>query len=334
MTRDDPSLELPDPATNVEGSNGRSRRLFRRLCLLLLAMLVVPVVIIGYRYWQQIALIDRIEPKYLYRADLNVKTIPRGPEWLRERVGEENMRGFEQIVSIAMYSKATANDLKCLSRHPLEILHLFETELTASRIEPLCELRDLKHLELGRCAPISDSLMKKLAMLENLKGLQFTDDFSAETIEINRNQLWGANSPVSLGVRLPFDESFTPQSLRHLQKLSHLKSLSLRGMDLTDDYLVEIGQLTQLESLDLSNTAITDQGLLHLAKLPKLSELRLRQTSITDDGVKFFVGHSTLRPLDLTDTNITNEGFEWLQKHLPHCEVIRFPSTISIVIRR
>ncbi|MFN0056482.1 MAG: hypothetical protein ACKV0T_30410 [Planctomycetales bacterium] len=81
------------------------------------------------------------------------------------------------------------------------------------------------------------------------------------------------------------DTQFTDAGLRHLEALSALRLLNLRGTQSSDAGLVHLEALSHLETLDLNSTNVTDAGLVHLKGLTRLQRLFVMGTQVTAEGV-------------------------------------------------
>ncbi|MDF1747027.1 MAG: hypothetical protein P1V19_25270, partial [Gimesia sp.] len=73
---------------------------------------------------------------------------------------------------------------------------------------------------------------------------------------------------------------FSMSSLKHLQRLPHLKELRINYLDLNDEALPHIGACNTLEKLSMINANITNTGLLQLRPLSKLKNLDLTGSKI------------------------------------------------------
>ena len=101
--------------------------------------------------------------------------------------------------------------------------------------------------------------------------------------------------------------------LEHLNELTHLQRLELRGPTVRDATVEDLTGLTQLQWLDLSNTKVSDAGLRHLKGLPQLRYLSLLSTDISDSGLEYLKGLTQLQTLDLRGTNVGDAGLQHLE---------------------
>lgn len=114
----------------------------------------------------------------------------------------------------------------------------------------------------------------------------------------------------------------TDASLAELTAFPELTSLHVIDCPgVTDAGLEHIQSLTKLRRLDLRGSAITDHGLKCLAGLSELRELSLQQTAISDRGMQTLVDLRRLEWLGLAGTSVTSGGRQILRQHMPDCEV-------------
>ncbi len=107
---------------------------------------------------------------------------------------------------------------------------------------------------------------------------------AAEALEAH-----GANVRYRYGnvdmVTFSFANQFDAAVLAQLKKLPRLRTLSFRGIPLTDRDLRYIEHLG-IEYLDLQDTQVTDAGVDSLATLGELRHLDVRRTRVTQQGVQ------------------------------------------------
>jgi hypothetical protein len=117
----------------------------------------------------------------------------------------------------------------------------------------------------------------------------------------------------------------TDVGLAHLQRLTHLRWLSLNYTHVTDAGLGHLRSLTGLRWLDLSGTQITDAGLANLQSLTGLQSLRLNGTIVTDAGLAHLRTMTSLSTLLLNGTHVTDDGVAQLEQALPKCRIYYGP---------
>jgi Leucine-rich repeat (LRR) protein len=102
-------------------------------------------------------------------------------------------------------------------------------------------------------------------------------------------------------------------AMAHVEKLSRLEDLDVRGTRVTDAGLKYLKKLNQLRVLGLNVTRVTDAGMEHLKELRHLEWLRLDDTHVTDAGLKYLAGLSQLRLLGLNRTLVGDAGLEHIK---------------------
>ncbi len=110
----------------------------------------------------------------------------------------------------------------------------------------------------------------------------------------------------------------TDAGLEHLKSLSALRKLDLNGTKVTDAGLKALSGLNWLSELGLNETKITGVGMADLAGLPDLSTVYVGKSPITDAGLKSISGFPVLANLILDETCITDSGL----RHLANCKYL------------
>jgi hypothetical protein len=111
--------------------------------------------------------------------------------------------------------------------------------------------------------------------------------------------------------------------LAHLKRCTKLLHLILAHTKVTDVGLAHLTGLTDLQWLYLGGTHISDDGLVHLKGLRNLSVLGLTHTQISDSGLTHLKGLTNLFQLNLHGTQVTDAGVRELQRALPSLTIIR-----------
>lgn len=97
----------------------------------------------------------------------------------------------------------------------------------------------------------------------------------------------------------------------HISRYGNLQELDLRGGELSEVGMADLGRLTQLKSLFLSNMQISG-GLEHLENLTDIEDLMLYGASISNEDLKTIGRLTNLRSLNLGRTQITDAGLQHL----------------------
>lgn len=114
--------------------------------MLLAAGTVFVTVVLPYR--QQMAAIEHIE-----EHGGSIETEPVGPEWLRDLVGEERMKGFDRVLIVTADCQTTPDTTATLKEvsilRDVRLVYLFctwEPEFTPAGVNYLNRLRHLNRL--------------------------------------------------------------------------------------------------------------------------------------------------------------------------------------------
>lgn len=221
-----------------------------RMFLALLAIAGMGSVWVGVRGYRQLVAIRQLED-----LGSDIVQTPAGPLWLRNLVGADRMRMFDEVTEVNYGREATNAGLEHLRGfNRLQLLTLAPAPVTNAGLEHLRGLTCLQELNLS-FTQVTD------VGLEHLRGLTSLQDLSLNYVQV------------------------TDAGLEHLRGLTSLQCLRLDGTRVTDAGLEHLRELTHLEDLSLRNAHVTDVGLEHLQGLNRLQRLYLRDTHVTDAGV-------------------------------------------------
>lgn len=164
--------DLPFEKSVARPTNGR---ILRRLVAINFAMLLLWIGLVGYRYYRRMELIRRIERESLPAATLSlirlraVRTQKSGPTCLRDWIGDDNMRGFEQVDRVTL--RCGNVDLPELTEFPeIRELAVCSTLFDHHSWRSLCNLEQLERLAIYNCS-IHDDDLEALAAMKSLKWL-------------------------------------------------------------------------------------------------------------------------------------------------------------------
>ncbi len=160
-------------------------------------------------------------------------------------------------------------------------ISLARTWATDADIEPIAAVKTLKRLDLS-LTYVSDRGVERLKALDQLEELNLS----------------GA-------------EFITDAAIAFLRGHRQLKTLNLRGTDVTDTSLSYVAELPQLKSLDIGFTQISDVGLEHLASLAQLEALNLGGNKISGVGLHVLKLLPMLRALSFYGIQRRNAGWCW-----------------------
>ena len=106
---------------------------------------------------------------------------------------------------------------------------------------------------------------------------------------------------------------FTDETLQAFAGSTQMRTLGLRGSQVTDAGLSALSKMVRLGTLELSETKIDGSGLRHLAADTPLNQLRLSGTRVTDEALSAVKGLS-LGQLILNDTPVRGACFAAMDK--------------------
>ena len=212
-------------------------------------------------YWQQ-ALIREIE-----RLGGRVETDPRGPRWIRNLVGDQRMKLFDEVVKVDLFITSFAGAIDT------------QTPVSDATLGCIGRLNGLKFLRLSNTT-VTDSGVARLAGLTRLESLSLAMTQVTDGGLVHLKGMTGLK-------RLYLSETHvTDAGLSQVKGLTNLDLLWINDTLVTDSGVVQLKGLTKLAWLILSNTQVTDKGLAHIQLLPSLRLLDLENTTVTDAAVE------------------------------------------------
>lgn len=122
-----------------------------------------------------------------------------------------------------------------------------------------------------------------------LRGNQFDDE------QLESVKRIAERSKTNLHIR---DTYVSAEGLKTLRG-ANIQSLSLRGVDIDDDCMMQLPHLPNLTTLQISHVDISDKSVAAIAKCPALESLRLSGERLTDAGLTPLKDLKTLRKLSL-----------------------------------
>ncbi len=276
-----------------------------------------------------------------------VETDTGGPEWLRNRVGEDRLRDFkicERVIEVSLPSGTKVTDVDVASVTALSSLRRLalrgSTSVTDTGLAHLSECRRLESLHLirmrvtGAGLPLMPNLtylsLYETAVtdagLARVSGLTNLRDLSLDGTAVTDAGLEHLRTLTNLEYLSLARTAVTDSGLTHLAGLPNLCDLSLDGAaGVTDAGLIHLSELTNLQLLCLSSTAVADSGLARLNGLTKLRELHLSNTKVTDAGLVHLRSLAVLRRLFIYGITVTDQGIEELKVALPDCDIRHLP---------
>lgn len=197
--------------------------------------------------------------------------------------GFEHLQNFKNLTTLRIFSpcKITKNGLVSLQKLPnLKELWL-HVDLTEGELALLQNLPQLQSLYLRSSQAINFSILAGFSGLTKLSLLKMHNG-----------------------------------GIKHLERLSNLKSLGLLNMKISEDDIKELSNCKNLETLSLSMSTISDKHVGHLSKIQKLSTLDLSRTMMSDVGMKVVNDWQNITTLSIAYTAVTDEGVLLLKNNL------------------
>jgi hypothetical protein len=180
------------------------------------------------------------------RANGKVHSLPRGPQWLRDWVGEDRMKLFDDPIVVDLNGSAANEDT----------------------LRRLGELTSLRALTLDNMQ-VTDTVLAHLKGLTNLERLQLQNTL------VTDEGLRHLKGLTNLKILFLHNTLVTDAGLPQLKGLVNLDSLNLNGTRVTDAGLSQLKGLVNLKNFWISNTSVTDTGTAELRRaLPDLNVYR------------------------------------------------------------
>ena len=219
-------------------------------------------------------------------------------------------------------------------------INLSDTNLREPDLRFLAALGALRELRLANL-PVGDAALKQLAGHGKLEVLDLsgTRVTGAGLVDLataaELKQLLLANTQIDQKhlsalaafpklevLSLAAGRNISDAGLAHIEKLTALKSLDLRGSKISDAGAARLATLTALEQLDLEGTQVTSAGIGRLTGLTKLRRINLAQTQVTDNVTAPLAQLKQLKSINLARTTVSAEAIRQLQTALPGCAIL------------
>ena len=249
---------------------------------------------------------------------------------------------FPQLETLYCESRYSFQDSQMIGIRKLTNLKTFAINncryATNGVLELLAEAPALERVEIENCGEIRN--LHGLTRIRHLKELKITPDDS-----LSFRPLIECRSLETLELE---DASIVDDAtLKDIGRAKTLKSITLSGLQITDEGLAELGKLPNLEKLSLSSCdkitgdgfaafeypesmkdlnleyagQLSDQGLKELSRFTNLEHLRmLENKKIKGEGFECLAAMKKLKTLSCPDTAIADEhlallnGIETLEK--------------------
>lgn len=216
---------------------------------------------------------------------------------VRERVEQlggtcrKNREG--RIIGLVIENnELSLDDMKLIAKaSELESIRMTGPSVNDEYVDALLESTKLKSVDIEN-SNITDASLEKLKALPDI-----------ETLALRRN-LGFTDNAIKLFAEFPklktlkiLYNDFSSASLFGLGKLSTVRVLDLRGLQVGDDTLMFVSKLENLEELRIRSSSVTSLGMSMLKKCKKLRILELQDSQISPDSVESFKEMDALRYL-------------------------------------
>ena len=249
----------------------------------------------------------------------------RAPVWLKRTLGDEF---FHDVVGVRIdFARVKGQDPRdvlaaALRFRGLQVIY-FDNPPAGVSVRGFPALTNLGLTYDAATGAAHPATFGDLPLLRSLvlKGDGVTDETLA-----------GVSGSPNLDMVRIVSPNVTGKGLKHLARLSKLKTLAIDCPNLTDDGLEGLAPLTALQRLDLrGGPQVTDAGLAKLAGLSNLVALTVARTAMTDASFDRMGRMSSLEYLCLMDSpGVHGSGFPALARNLPklpRLELTRSPVT-------
>ena len=201
-----------------------------------------------------------------------------------EFVGLSKMTGLTELA--VKNGRLTLFNLRQIAvTKNIQTLRLLDVQITPPDLLEFPRLETIKSLYWSTYInPLNDAEFRFIENLPNLENLALSGSFE-----------------------------LTDQVFSSLEKLSHLKQLSLHGTKLTGTELKRVSHLN-LDKLELAASSLNDAGLAGIEDFQQLTHLEIGSTRVTDAGMESVSRLPLLRYLSIRDTAIGDAGLMQLSK--------------------
>ena len=269
--------------------------------------------------------------------------VPRGPEWLRQRLGSHF---FDRIAGVSFYAHRVSYDpdklatavgrlrelphLRDLSfayldnlnaehfgligdLQQIESLHINKLDINDANAAQLCRSRGLRSVTL-RDVSISDTGIGKFSGLPNLKKF----DLSCSSRQTTDETVKLFSRFPRLGKLFLYSTSVTNEGIQTLSTLTKLKKLTVGSLLVTGEALQHVREMKELESIGAWGWKLEDSHVDTLSKMPSLKTVDLLcafrdpDHCLTDQSIRVLGEMEQLTYLRVRGVGITDNSLPLL----------------------
>ena len=189
----------------------------------------------------------------------------------------------------------------------LKILHVTHCHLSPTSFRSIMALHQLSDLNVFGTNTDDETL---LLITENLLEIEHLD---IGCTRISDDGLYHLQKLSKLEQLCLKGCHITNRGVAMISSLKNITDLDLSdGLDISDAGVVSLVSLQNLSKLNISWTMVKDVAIAQLYRMKKLAHLEVVGTALTDKSVRYLFNISRLRYLDIRETNITDVSVEHL----------------------
>ncbi len=208
------------------------------------------------------------------------------------------------------------------------------SKLSADNIALFGRLTDLQSLHIEDFRDLNDEMVSQLAGLKKLTALGLRNcvigDPSVELIV--------ASFPQLTDLDLSYNPNLTNSVMKVICQLTGLEKLTLIQTRFNDTGTIHLEKLTNLKTLDIrGNMEASDMTLEIVGLLPNLTSFMHRSTTVGDYGIECLAETKSLKSLLMQDFAITNESGPYLKKigtltdlEVFRCQGVSSPGVVAL----
>lgn len=212
----------------------------------------------------------------------------------------------------------------------LEILVLDGSGITDRGLEHLGDLLRLKEISLKDTLVTDDGVALLREKLPQATLVTGSSTPRSQRVAVERIRELGGyirvsnqNKATTVSFAINGGCDVDNDALLLLEQLPDLETVELgNNPAVTDQGLKHLAKLTKLRTLYLHDTTVRGPGLKHLAGLPNLEFLQLQGTPMTHEGVVHLRNLKSLKWANLENTLVSDDAVQELQAALPQCEIV------------
>lgn len=177
----------------------------------------------------------------------------------------------------------------------IQYLSLADSKVTSAGVSRLPDLKGLIDLSLQR-VKLDPAGWQAIASMKGLRHLNLgTTEVTTEIIQSM------GSFPALEDLALEMSEGVTEEAILTIREYPRLKTLIMRGIEMSDVSLDYLRQAKELERLWIGGKGMTRYGLELLRDLPHLRELVILRGSITDEEVELLAASLPKCKIDSLD---------------------------------